>query len=424
MKDLTAKHFVLGFQHLFAMFGATVLVPTLTGMNPSIALLAAGLGTLLFHFITGRKVPVFLGSSFAFIGGIATLLDGKTENIPMVQGGIIAAGLVYVVISALIYFVGVERIKKLFPPVVTAPVIIVIGLNLSPTAIEQASSCWPLAILVVAVIIVVMCFCKGFFKLVPVLIGLATGYLVALLLDVTGLTALWNLAEGGKFIDFQAIAEAGWIIRPSSFTLPKFDVTAITMLAPIALVTFMEHIGDITTNGAVVGKDFYKDPGLHRTLLGDGLATALAGLIGGPPNTTYGENTGVLAVTKMYDPRVLRIAACYAILLGVFAKFGAVLQTIPLAVMGGISMVLFGMISGVGLRSLCDAQLDFSHSRNLLIVALVLVIGLGLGDASVQWMFNIFGAGDLAIAQSLKVSGLFVATVVGVILNRILPQEV
>lgn len=424
MKDLTAKHFVLGFQHLFAMFGATVLVPTLTGMNPSIALLAAGLGTLLFHFITGRKVPVFLGSSFAFIGGIATLMDGKTENIPMVQGGIIAAGLVYVVISALIYFVGVERIKKLFPPVVTAPVIIVIGLNLSPTAIEQASSCWPLAILVVAVIIVVMCFCKGFFKLVPVLIGLATGYLVALLLDVTGLTALWNLAEGGKFIDFQAIAEAGWIISPSSFTLPKFDVTAITMLAPIALVTFMEHIGDITTNGAVVGKDFYKDPGLHRTLLGDGLATALAGLIGGPPNTTYGENTGVLAVTKMYDPRVLRIAACYAILLGVFAKFGAVLQTIPLAVMGGISMVLFGMISSVGLRSLCDAKLDFSHSRNLLIVALVLVIGLGLGDASVQWMFNIFGAGDLAIAQSLKVSGLFVATVVGVILNQVLPQEV
>lgn len=424
MKDLTAKHFVLGFQHLFAMFGATVLVPTLTGMNPSIALLAAGLGTLLFHFITGRKVPVFLGSSFAFIGGIATLLDGKTENIPMVQGGIIAAGLVYVVISALIYFVGVERIKKLFPPVVTAPVIIVIGLNLSPTAIEQASSCWPLAILVVAVIITVMCFCKGFFKLVPVLIGLATGYLAALLLDVTGLTALWNLAEGGKFIDFQAIAEAGWIISPSSFTLPKFDVTAITMLAPIALVTFMEHIGDITTNGAVVGKDFYKDPGLHRTLLGDGLATALAGLIGGPPNTTYGENTGVLAVTKMYDPRVLRIAACYAILLGIFAKFGAVLQTIPLAVMGGISMVLFGMISSVGLRSLCDAQLDFSHSRNLLIVALVLVIGLGLGDASVQWIFNIFGAGDLAIAQSLKVSGLFVATVVGVILNQILPQEV
>lgn len=424
MKDLTAKHFVLGFQHLFAMFGATVLVPTLTGMNPSIALLAAGLGTLLFHFITGRKVPVFLGSSFAFIGGIATLLDGKTENIPMVQGGIIAAGLVYVVISALIYFVGVERIKKLFPPVVTAPVIIVIGLNLSPTAIEQASSCWPLAILVVAVIIVVMCFCKGFFKLVPVLIGLATGYLAALLLDVTGLTALWNLAEGGKFIDFQAIADAGWIISPSSFTLPKFDVTAITMLAPIALVTFMEHIGDITTNGAVVGKDFYKDPGLHKTLLGDGLATALAGLIGGPPNTTYGENTGVLAVTKMYDPRVLRIAACYAILLGVFAKFGAVLQTIPLAVMGGISMVLFGMISSVGLRSLCDAKLDFSHSRNLLIVALVLVIGLGLGDASVQWMFNIFGAGDLAIAQSLKVSGLFVATVVGVILNQILPQEV
>lgn len=424
MKDLTAKHFVLGFQHLFAMFGATVLVPTLTGLNPSIALLAAGLGTLVFHLITGGKVPVFLGSSFAFIGGITLLMDGNAQNIPIVQGGVIAAGLVYVLFSVIIYFVGTDRIKKLFPPVVTAPVIIVIGLNLSPSAIANASTCWPLAILVLAVIICVMCFSKGFFKLVPILIGLASGYLIALLLDVTGLTALWNLAEGGRFIDFKAISEAGWIISPSSFTLPKFDVTAITMLAPIALVTFMEHIGDITTNGAVVGKDFYKDPGLHRTLLGDGIATAVSGLIGGPPNTTYGENTGVLAVTKMYDPRLLRITACYAIILGVFAKFGAVLQTIPVAVMGGVSMVLFGMIASVGLRSLCDAKLDFSHSRNLLIVAVVLVIGLGLGDASVKWIFDLFGAGDLAIAQNLKLSGLFVATVVGVIMNQVLPQEV
>ena len=256
------------------------------------------------------------------------------------QGGIIAAGLVYIILSVLIYFVGIERIRSLFPPVVTGPVIVVIGLTLSPTAIASASGYWPLALIVIAVIITVMCFTKGFFKLVPVLFGLVVGYMAALISDLTGLTGM-VLGEGARFINFNTISEASWLIDFKLFSLPVFDWTSIILIAPIALVTFMEHIGDITTNGAVVKQDFFKDPGLHRTLLGDGIATAVAGLIGAPANTTYSENTGVLAVTKMYDPRVIRIAAVYAIILGLIGKFGAVLQTIPTPVMGGVSLILF-----------------------------------------------------------------------------------
>ncbi len=407
---LTPKHFVLGLQHLFAMFGATVLVPALTGLNPGIALLCAGLGTLLFHFITGWKVPVFLGSSFAFIGVITAVMQadwGGDNPVPYVQGGIIAAGIVYAVIAGIVRLVGTDAVKKLFPTVVTAPVIVVIGLNLSPSAISDASTCWPLAILVLVTVVVVMCFTKGFFKLVPVLMGIIVGYAAALICDFTGFS---NTLIGGTFIidKFKELWTGTGLIV-SGFTLPKFNLTAILLIAPVAVVTFMEHIGDITTNGAVVGKDFFKDPGIHRTLLGDGLATVLAGLLGGPANTTYGENTGVLAVTKMYDPRVIRIAAVYAIILGVFAKFGVLLQTIPTAVMGGICIVLFGMIASVGLRSLADARLDFSNSRNLLIVAIILVLGLGLSDG-----VSVFG---------VNLSGLFIATLVGVILNRILPEN-
>lgn len=423
MEKLGAKHWILGIQHLFAMFGATVLVPALTGMNPAIALLSAGLGTLLFHFVTKRKVPVFLGSSFAFIGAMQLVIQENPDNIPYAQGGIIVAGLVYLVIAAIIYLVGVERIRRYFPPIVTGPVIVVIGLNLSPTAIENASTCWPLALVVMITIIVVMCFTKGYFKLVPILIGLAVGYVAALLLDVTGLTQAWNLFGGERFINFTPIAQAGWLIDWQAFTLPKFSGYAITLIAPIAIVTFMEHIGDITTNGAVVGKDFLKDPGLHRTLTGDGLATMLAGLIGGPANTTYGENTGVLAVTKMYDPRVLRIAAVYAIVLGLFGKFGAILQTIPTPIMGAMSMILFGTIASIGLRSIAESDVNFAQSRNLIVIALILVIGLGLKQASLKWIFDIFGAGDSLIAQNLQLSGLFVATVVGVVANRVLPKE-
>jgi len=421
---LGAKHFILGFQHLFAMFGATVLVPALTHMNPAIALLTAGLGTLIFHFCTKRKVPVFLGSSFAYIAALLIVINGKSSNIPKAQGAIMVAGLVYLMLSVLVYFAGADRIRKLFPPVVTGPIIMVIGLTLSPSAIGNASTCWPLALIVLVVIIIVMCFTKGFFKLVPVLIGIATGYIVALISDFTGLTAALHMGgDLGRFIDFRIIENAPWIISLHSFQTPQFDLTSIILIAPIAFVTFMEHIGDITTNGAVVGQDFFKDPGLHRTLMGDGIACVVAGFLGGPPSTTYGENTGVLAVTKMYDPRVLRIAACYAIILGVIGKFGAVLQTLPYALLGGVSLILFGIIASIGMRTISEAQLDFSKSRNLIIVGCILVLGLGLSHVSFQWIFSIFGAGNTEIAKTLSFSGLFMATLVGVILNLVLPQD-
>ena len=420
---LGAKHFILGFQHLFAMFGATVLVPALTHMNPAIALLTAGLGTLIFHFTTKRKVPVFLGSSFAFIAALLIVIDGKASNIPKAQGAIMVAGLVYLMLSVLVYFAGADRIRKLFPPVVTGPIIMVIGLTLSPSAIGNAKTCWPLALVALVVIITVMCFTKGFFKLVPVLIGIASGYLVAVVSDFTGLTAALHMGVAGHFINFGIVQNAPWVISLHSFQTPQFDLTSIILIAPVAFVTFMEHIGDITTNGAVVGQDFFADPGLHRTLLGDGIACIVAGFLGGPPSTTYGENTGVLAVTKMYDPRVLRIAACYAIILGVFGKFGAVLQTLPSALLGGVSLILFGMIASIGMRTISEARLDFSHSRNLIIVGVILVLGLGLGNVPFKWIFDMFGAGNTEIAKTLSVSGLFMATLIGVILNAILPQD-
>ena len=409
LKRLTGEEYLLGVQHLFAMFGATVTVPIMTGMNPSIALLTAGLGTLIFHLITKGIVPVFLGSSFAFMSALIAIIGGNTANIPKAQGGIIVAGLIYVVFAILVYFLGIERIKKLFPPIVTGPVIIVIGLTLSPSAITNASSCWLLAIIVLVAIITVMCFTKGFIKMMPIILGLLIGYGAALLLDATGATANWGLAESGKLIDFTAVEQASWFFDFSAYTLPQFDLSSILMIAPIALVTFMEHIGDITTNGAVVGKDFYSDPGLHRTLLGDGIATAFAGLLGGPQNTNYGENTGVLAVTKNYDPRIIRLAALFAIILGLIGKFGAILQTIPTAIIGAVSFVLYGMISSIGLRSLVESKPDFSQNRNLLIVAVILVTGLGMPA--------------IQITETVSISGLFVATLVGVLLNVILPQE-
>lgn len=417
-KKLSVKTFLLGFQHLFAMFGATVLVPALTGMNPAVALVTAGLGTLVFHLITGRKVPVFVGSSFAYIGAIQLIMEMHTDEaggsifntarIPYVQGAVIIAGLIYVVISVVIYFIGVERIRKVFPPVVIGPVIVVIGLTLSPTAISMASGNWAIAVITLGIVILLSIFAKGFFKLVPVLIGIFGGYLASVAHDF-----LFPAAE--KLINFDPVIAAPWVSKfwdfsGGFFTLPKFEWSAIILLAPIALVTFMEHIGDITTNGSVVGKDFLKDPGLHRTLLGDGLATMVAGCVGGPPNTTYGENTGVLAVTKVYDPFVLEIAAGMAVVLGLFGKFAALLQTIPSPVMGGVSILLFGMIASVGMRTLAEADLDFSHSRNLIIVALILVIGIGLSGG-----VQIFG---------VNFSGLFIAVVVGALMNQILPKEV
>jgi len=417
---LSKKNVTLGLQHLFAMFGATVLVPALTGLNPAVALFSAGIGTIIFHLVTKGKVPVFLGSSFAFIGGIAYAVN--SFGIAQAGGGIIAAGFIYLIISSLVYFVGVERIRSFVPPVVTGPIIMVIGLMLSPVAMLYVQGAgetlktgselvisWLVALFVLVVIIAIMIFTKGFFKLVPILIGIASGYLLCLLLDI------FNVTGSTPLINTQPIKDAGWfsfkaIFEGNFFTLPVFNWSVIAVLAPIAIVTFMEHIGDITTNGAVVGKDFFKDPGLHRTLAGDGLATMFAGLVGGPANTTYSENTGVLAVTKMYDPVVLRIAACFAIILSMIGKLGAVLQTIPGPVMGGVSIVLFGMIASIGMRTISEADLDFTHSRNLIIVALILVVGIGL-------------SGGIAITSNLTLSGLFLAALVGILTNKILPKE-
>jgi uracil permease len=416
MEKLTGKDMALGIQHLFAMFGATILVPLLTGLNPSTALVSAGIGTLIFHLCTKFKVPVFQGSSFAFLGAIAAIVG--TYGIEYAQGGIMVAGLVYLLMAGLALLAGPDRIKRIFPPVVTGPVIIVIGLSLVNVGVNDSmstaltnSTLLSLGIALFTMIIVVACtiFAKGFFKLVPILVGLAIGYLFCIVLDLANVITM----------DYSAIAAAQWINVPyyteGFFTLPKFNITAILAIAPIAIVTCMEHIGDITTNGAVVGKNFFKDPGLHRTLLGDGVATLFAGFIGGPANTTYSENTGVLATTKNYSPRLLRIAAVCAVILGIFGKFGAILQTIPAPVRGGVEFILFGMIAAVGIRTLAEAELDFTHSRNLIIVALILSVGMG---------FSI--AGGLAVtigSVSITISGLFLAVVIGILLNLILPQS-
>ena len=404
------KKVVLGLQHVLAMFGATVLVPLLTGLDPSIAILGAGIGTLIFHAVTKGKVPVFLGSSFAFITAITLTLDGS--GIGAVKTGIIAAGLIYVLVAGLIKLFGVQRVHSLFPPIVTGPIIIVIGLRLSPSAIENAFFhtvdgasvfYWQGAIVAMVVLItmiIVSIFAKGFFQLVPILISVIVGYLLALAMGMV------NTAE---------IAAAPWIGLSAEGiqylkAAPEISWSGILAIAPIALVVFVEHIGDITTNGAVVGQDFFQDPGIHRTMLGDGLATIVAGLIGAPANTTYSENTGVLAVTKVYDPSIIRIAAVFTIVLSMFGKFGAFVRTIPGPVMGGISIVLFGMIASVGLRILINAKLDFSHSRNLLIAAVILVMGIGIDN--------------LPIYGDITISGLAIAAIAGVIMNKVLPEEI
>ena len=402
----TKTKYLLGLQHVLAMFGATVLVPFLTGLNPSIALLSAGIGTILFHYCTKKIVPVFLGSSFAFIGAISLVL--KDEGIASVKAGVIGAGFVYILMSILIQIFGVEKIKSFFPPIVTGPIIMVIGLRLSPVALSMIgysnnqfdlkSLC--IASVVIISMIVISVLEKSFFRLVPILISVTLGYLVSIPFGM---------------VNFDAIKSARWIglsadAMKDLLTLPDFTFTGILAIAPIALVVFIEHIGDITTNGAVVGKDFFKNPGIHRTMLGDGVATLTAGLLGGPANTTYGENTGVLAVTKVYDPSVLRIAAIYAIALSLIGKFGAILQTIPVPVMGGVSVLLFGMIASVGVRTLIEAELDFGHSRNLIIASLIFVFGIAIDN--------------IAIWKTVSISGLAIAALIGVLLNKILPQNI
>jgi len=392
------KKLVLGLQHVVAMFGATVLVPLLTGLDPSVALLAAGIGTLLFHFVTKRMVPVFLGSSFAFIPAII-LATERGYSWAAVGAGIMAAGAIYVFMSMVVALVGSDVINRIFPPIVTGPVIIVIGMTLAPVAIGMAKGAWWLALITLAVAIIAAVFFKGIFKMLPILTGAVVGYIL-----------------GALFFDgfsFQPVLDAPILGLPKfTWGFQDFDWGAIALIAPIAFVTMIEHVGDIMANGSVVGKNFFDEPGLHRTLLGDGLATMVAGLIGGPPNTTYSENTGVLAVTKVYDPLILRIGAGFAIFLSLIPKLAALLRTTPTPVLGGLSIVLFGMISAVGLRTLVNAQVDFKKSRNMIVVGLILVFGLGVSGLS-----NALAIGDVPI------SGLALAAIVGVVVNLVLPES-
>ena len=415
MGERTKKQkLILGIQHTLAMFGATVLVPALTGLNTSITLFCAGLGTLLFHWVTKKKVPVFLGSSFAFMAGIMAIIGDSRmgdpdfmEKLASVKGALIIAGLVYVLFAGLIKIFGYEKVNKLLPPIVTGPIIIVIGLRLSGTAINSAFyyngefslKSVLVTVVILTVVICVSIFAKGIFNLMPILFAIIAGYLVCLPLGFCDFTAVRE-AHFLSFMDKDIVAQL--------LCIPQFKLDAILAIAPIALVTMIEHVGDITTNGAVVGKNFMVDPGVHRTILGDGLATALAGLLGGPANTTYGENTGVLAITKVYDPSVIRIAAVFAMILGIFGKFGGFITSIPSPVTGGISIVLYGMISAVGVRILINSRLNFGNSRNLLVAAIILVLGIGCDSIPV------YGA--------VTISGLALAAVVGIILAFILPE--
>lgn len=397
------KTIILGLQHTFAMFGATVLVPILTGLPISTTLLFAGLGTLLFHLITKGQVPAFLGSSFAFLGGYAAvapfLEDGSpnTEMLPYACGGVFCAGIVYLILSALIKGFGAKKVMRFFPPVVTGPIIISIGLILAPTAIKNCATNWPVAIIALVTVVVFNIWGKGMSKIVPILIGIVISYIAALIMGD---------------VSFEGIGDEAILGLPP-ITLMKFDISAIITIMPLALATMMEHIGDISAIGATTGKNYIEKPGLHRTLLGDGLATCLAAAFGAPANTTYGENTGVLALTKVYDPRVMRIAAVFAIILSCVPKVAFVIESIPTATIGGISFILYGMISAIGIRNVVENHVDFTRSRNTIIAALILVCALGFNSIG-GISFNAFGA-------TISLSGLAIASLVGIIVNAILP---
>ena len=397
------KATVLGIQHVFAMFGSTILVPILTGLPVSVALFCAGIGTLIFHLVTKGKVPVFLGSSFAFIAAIKVV--AATEGIEFATGGIVAAGCVYLLLAVLVFFFGADRIRKLFPPVVTGPVIMIIGLMLAGTAISYFTNTngWSylVGVIVIATVIIVSLFFKGFFKMLPILFGLIVGYISCMIINAFGVDI---------GLDYTKITDAALITVPEFF-LPAFSVSAILMIAPIAIVTFIEHLGDISANGAIVGKDFFKDPGLHRTLVGDGLASIFAGLVGGPANTTYSENTGVLAATRNYNPRTLEIAAVFAILISFIGYISGFISSIPNAVLGGMCIVLFGMIASVGLRTLVENQVDFKNQRNVLIVGIMLIIAIGGLEIPIM------------PEADLNLSGVALAAVVGIVLNLILPER-
>ena len=401
---------ILGLQHMFAMFGATVLVPIIVsntyGLPLSIqtTLFFAGIGTLIFHVCAKFKVPAFLGSSFAFLGGfqaVSELNIGKfadmsgAEKLPYAMGGIVVAGSLYILLALLFKAVGAKKVMRFFPPIVTGPMIILIGLNLAGTAVNNAQSCWPLALLAIAVIIVANIWGKGMIKIIPILLGVVIPYIVALVCGMVDLSGVG--------------AES--VVGLPAFTLAKFDITAILAIAPVAVAAMMEHIGDISAISATCGKNYMEDPGLHRTLLGDGLATAVAGLFGGPANTTYGENTGVLALSRVYDPNVVRLAAVYAVILSFSPQFDALVNSIPSAIVGGVSFILYGMISAVGVRNVVENKVDLTRSRNLIIAAVIMVCGLGFSNGIT---FQVGGA-------VIKLTALAIAAIAGVLLNAILP---
>ena len=416
----TPKMLVLGLQHLFAMFGATVLVPAITGLNVSTTLFFAGLGTLLFHLITGRKVPAFLGSSFAFLGAYG-LVTASGQEIPLTYSsiGVAVAGLMYLVLALLFKIFGAKKVMRFFPPIVTGPVIIAIGLTLSGTAIGSCSANWLVAIAAILVVIICNIWGKGMVKIIPILLGVVASYVVSMFVDPASREAVVTTVSEADWIGLPVI----WNQTGLSIFGEGFDggmlLTAIITIVPISLATIVEHIGDICAISSTVGINYVADPGLHRTLVGDGLATTVAALFGAPANTTYGENTGVLALSKVYDPKVIRLAAVFAVVLSFCPKFAALIVAMPAATMGGVSLVLYGMISAVGVRNVVENQVDFTKSRNVLIAALILVLAIGLK----------YGTGDVGgIAFSIgsvhiTLSGLAVAALVGIFMNAVLPGK-
>ena len=416
------KMLILGLQHMFAMFGATVLVPILVnsyGLPLSIqtTLFFAGVGTLFFHVCTRMRVPAFLGSSFAFLGGFAAVagLDGgiyagmaPAEKLQYACGGIVVAGLLYVVLALIIKAVGVHKVMHYLPPVVTGPIIILIGLNLAPSAVNNASTCWWLALVAMVIIVAANIWGKGMIKIIPILLGVVGSYVVALaagkvdfsVLNVVGLT-------GGEtpILGFQPF------LTDFGGSVARFDLTSILVMAPIAIASMMEHIGDMSAISATVGENFIEDPGLHRTLIGDGIATSLSAVFGGPANTTYGENTGVLVLSKVYDPKVIRLAAIYAVILSFSPAFAVLVNTMPAAIVGGVSFILYGMISAIGVRNVVENRVDFTNSRNLIIAAVILVCGLGFTGGLT---FTVGGV-------SITLTSLAIAAIAGIVLNAVLP---
>ncbi len=410
----TPKMLILGLQHMFAMFGATVLVPTLTGLDVATTLLFAGLGTLLFHLLTKGKVPAFLGSSFAYLAGYAAIAPNKEAALlPYACFAVAVSGLMYVVLAAVVKSVGVKKVMRFFPPIVTGPIIISIGLILSSSAINNCSGNWLVSVIAILVVIVCNMWGKGMIKIIPILIGVVASYLSSMVLDPASREAV-----------VKAVAAAEWVGIPIHFERTVFGllssdfdagllVTACFTIVPLAIATMMEHIGDVCAISSTCKKDYLVDPGLHRTLMGDGLATALASLFGAPANTTYGENTGVLALSKVYDPKVIRLAAVFAMVLSFSPKFAALINAMPAATIGGVSLVLYGMISAVGVRNVVENKVDFTNTRNVLIAALILVLSLGISTSAAGAVQ--FGA--------VKLTGLAVGSIVGILLNAVLPGK-